>query len=364
MPDLLIEVGCERSSPPAPVARSWSRRPGCSPRRWPPRACRTAGPRSVSVAPAPVRGPRRRPPGGAGGRDQPHGARPGRRRRVRPRRRPHARPPTASPAGRAIAVADLVVREDGGREFVFAEIHGEGRPMEDLVPDVAAQLIGGLRFSKTMRWGDGHRPALLAPGALDRGQARRRRPSRSSCTACASGDVSQGHRFLGGPATIADGRSGTPRRPPRRRGDREPRRAAGDDPGRPRRGGRGGGRRLERPGGKLEEVLFLMVEWPSVITGRFDERHLRLPARVLVTAMQGHQRYFPLRDPAGELLSPSSRCPTATRRTPRPSPAATRACSTRACRTPSSASTRTSRRASPRSTGASTRSCSTSASAR
>ncbi|MBJ7455216.1 MAG: glycine--tRNA ligase subunit beta, partial [Thermoleophilia bacterium] len=55
------------------------------------------------------------------------------------------------------------------------------------------------------------------------------------------------------------------------------------------------------PGGKLEEVLFL-VEWPSVITGRFDERHLRLPARVLVTAMQGHQRYFPLRDAAGELL--------------------------------------------------------------
>ena len=28
------------------------------------------------------------------------------------------------------------------------------------------------------------------------------------------------------------------------------------------------------PGGKLEEVVFL-VEWPSVVTGRFDPRHLR-----------------------------------------------------------------------------------------
>jgi glycyl-tRNA synthetase beta chain len=35
---------------------------------------------------------------------------------------------------------------------------------------------------------------------------------------------------------------------------------------------------------------------------RFDERHLRLPPRVLVTAMQGHQRYFPLRDSGGGLL--------------------------------------------------------------
>ena len=45
-----------------------------------------------------------------------------------------------------------------------------------------------------------------------------------------------------------------------------------------------------------------LVEWPSVITGRFDARHLRLPSRVLVTAMQGHQRYFPLRDRQGDLL--------------------------------------------------------------
>ena len=37
-----------------------------------------------------------------------------------------------------------------------------------------------------------------------------------------------------------------------------------------------------------------MVEWPIVFESEFDERFLRLPERVIVTAMQSHQRYFPL----------------------------------------------------------------------
>jgi glycyl-tRNA synthetase beta chain len=37
-----------------------------------------------------------------------------------------------------------------------------------------------------------------------------------------------------------------------------------------------------------------MVELPLVFGSEFDERFLRLPERVIVTAMQSHQRYFPL----------------------------------------------------------------------
>ncbi len=51
----------------------------------------------------------------------------------------------------------------------------------------------------------------------------------------------------------------------------------------------------------LSEAIYL-AEWPSVARGSFDERHLRLPDEVLVTAMQSHQRYFPLRDAGGGLL--------------------------------------------------------------
>ena len=47
------------------------------------------------------------------------------------------------------------------------------------------------------------------------------------------------------------------------------------------------------PAGVLEEVVFL-VESPTVLEGRFDERFLELPPRVVETAMQSHQRYFPL----------------------------------------------------------------------
>jgi len=47
------------------------------------------------------------------------------------------------------------------------------------------------------------------------------------------------------------------------------------------------------PLGKLDEVVY-MVEWPLVFGSEFDERFLRLPERVIVTAMQSHQRYFPL----------------------------------------------------------------------
>ena len=54
------------------------------------------------------------------------------------------------------------------------------------------------------------------------------------------------------------------------------------------------------PGGKLEEVVHL-VEWPVVLEGRFDRRYLDLPDRVVITAMQSHQRYFPLRAGGGEL---------------------------------------------------------------
>ena len=36
------------------------------------------------------------------------------------------------------------------------------------------------------------------------------------------------------------------------------------------------------------------MEWPTVLEGSFDERFLELPSRVVETAMQAHQRYFPL----------------------------------------------------------------------
>ncbi|AFJ03328.1 Glycyl-tRNA synthetase beta chain [Methylophaga frappieri] len=52
----------------------------------------------------------------------------------------------------------------------------------------------------------------------------------------------------------------------------------------------------------LDEVTGL-VEWPVAIAGSFDERFLSLPAQALISSMQGHQKYFPVQNQAGELLA-------------------------------------------------------------
>ncbi|KAB7622733.1 glycine--tRNA ligase subunit beta [Alkalilimnicola sp. S0819] len=51
----------------------------------------------------------------------------------------------------------------------------------------------------------------------------------------------------------------------------------------------------------LEEVTAL-VEWPELILGRFDEEFLDVPAEALISSMQEHQKYFPVRDGDGRLL--------------------------------------------------------------
>lgn len=51
----------------------------------------------------------------------------------------------------------------------------------------------------------------------------------------------------------------------------------------------------------LEEVASL-VEWPVVLTAKFEEKFLAVPAEALVYTMKGDQKYFPVYDAAGKLL--------------------------------------------------------------
>lgn len=50
----------------------------------------------------------------------------------------------------------------------------------------------------------------------------------------------------------------------------------------------------------LDEVTGL-VEWPHAIAGKFDPRFLEVPQEALISAMQVHQRYFPVLDNNGKL---------------------------------------------------------------
>ncbi|KIY22697.1 glycine--tRNA ligase subunit beta [Mesobacillus subterraneus] len=51
----------------------------------------------------------------------------------------------------------------------------------------------------------------------------------------------------------------------------------------------------------LEEVNNL-VEYPTALSGRFEEEFLEIPSEVLITSMKEHQRYFPVKSQQGELL--------------------------------------------------------------
>lgn len=51
----------------------------------------------------------------------------------------------------------------------------------------------------------------------------------------------------------------------------------------------------------LLNTLVYLTEFPTPITGGFDEQFLALPSEVLVTVMRHHQRYFSVESQAGEL---------------------------------------------------------------
>ena len=189
-------------------------------------------------------------------------------------------------------------------EFVVVEVAAERRAAADVVPELARRLICGIQVTRGMRWGA--RPA-------DEDYLRFSRPVRwLVCKlgqrtiefpffGLGAGEVSQGHRVLGAPIIIDEAdhyvRHVLEQKVVVSQDERRARIVAGLDECAARVGGE-----WFDPGDVLAEALYL-VEWPSVHVGSFDARHLRLPDEVLVTAMQSHQRYFPVRDRDGKLLA-------------------------------------------------------------
>ncbi|GAB4252559.1 MAG: glycine--tRNA ligase subunit beta [Thermoleophilia bacterium] len=191
---------------------------------------------------------------------------------------------------RGIGVDELEIREQNGRKFVFAVSRAEGRPAKELLPDICRRIVTDMYFPKNMRWGSRElrfsRPvrwlvALFGEEVVP-----------FSVAGLTAGRSSRGHRWLGGPVEIAHPadyveamRSVKVMVDHRERESfirSELERLAGER-----------GVRLVDPMEKMSEVLHL-VEWPTVLEGRFGQEHLRLPDEVLITAMQSHQRYFPL----------------------------------------------------------------------
>ena len=174
-----------------------------------------------------------------------------------------------------------------------------GQPASELLPGLVKAALAALPIPRRMRWGDGDtefvRPAHWVVMLLDTeivpGTILGLTPSRHT----------RGHRFhapgpielrsaadyssvLAANSVIADFAE-------RRERVKELAEAAAT--------GVGGQAMIEAE--LLDEVTAL-VEWPVALTGCFDAAFLRLPEEVLIATLQGHQRYFPVRDRAGQLL--------------------------------------------------------------
>jgi glycyl-tRNA synthetase beta chain len=53
----------------------------------------------------------------------------------------------------------------------------------------------------------------------------------------------------------------------------------------------------------LFEEVAALTEWPVAMTGHFDDEFLSLPREAIIASLSGHQRYFPIANSSGELLS-------------------------------------------------------------
>jgi glycyl-tRNA synthetase beta chain len=268
MPDVLVEIGCEEL--PAWACEEARQQLPSLLGRWLDESRLDAAETRIHV------GPRRLALLAFGLPAQ----RPAERREVRG---PRADAPEAARAGFARkhgVSADSLEERDG---TLWAVVEGSATPLDELVPDLVRGVIGGLQFSRTMRWDGGRfaRPirwlVVKTDGDVVGVQA----------AGVESGETSQGHRFLGGPVRLRDaGRYLEDVRSVRVVADASERRELIES------GLNQGGEWID-PMGKLAEVVHL-VEWPVVLEGRFAERYLAMPPRVVIIAMQSHQRYFPV----------------------------------------------------------------------
>jgi glycyl-tRNA synthetase beta chain len=160
---------------------------------------------------------------------------------------------------------------------LWARVAGEPLRGEALLDRLRA-IVHGFQFTKSMRW--------------DGAGLRFARPVRWFCEkldgeSLAGHGTTFGHRFTHGGLDVPSAQEYAatlraanvePDAAERRRQIVEALDALGD---------------WQDPLGRLEEVVY-MVESPLVFGSEYDGRFLRLPDRVIVTAMQSHQRYFPL----------------------------------------------------------------------
>ncbi|ARD39878.1 glycine--tRNA ligase subunit beta [Edwardsiella ictaluri] len=188
---------------------------------------------------------------------------------------------------------------DKGEWLLYRALQ-KGQRAQDLLPALVASALSRLPIPKLMRWGDSDtqfvRPVhtvtlLLGSESIP-----------ATILGVPSDRVIRGHRFMGEAEFTLDSADQYPQILLERGkviADYDARKALIKRDAEAAAARIGGVADLSDS--LLEEVTSL-VEWPVVLTARFEEKFLAVPAEALVYTMKGDQKYFPVYDAAGKLL--------------------------------------------------------------
>ncbi|MCE7794219.1 glycine--tRNA ligase subunit beta [Salipaludibacillus sp. CUR1] len=199
--------------------------------------------------------------------------------------------------GQGVTVEDLYFKEVKGEDYVHVKKFTAGEPVQNLLPELK-DVILSIPFPKNMKWGTNElrfvRPikwlvALYGNEVIP-----------FEITNVKTGNTTYGHRFLGSKVELQEASDYSRQllqehvivQPEERKQAirTQIERLADDE-----------GWTIPIDEELLEEVNNL-VEYPTALYGAFDERFLKVPDDVLITSMREHQRYFPVKNDAGDLL--------------------------------------------------------------
>ncbi|ULR31205.1 glycine--tRNA ligase subunit beta [Dickeya fangzhongdai] len=200
--------------------------------------------------------------------------------------------------GITVAQAERLTTDKGEWLLFRAQVKGEAA--QTLLPGMVSTALAKLPIPKLMHWGDKetqfvrpvHTVTLLLGDELVPG----------TVLGIDSARTIRGHRFMGEPEFTIDNADQYPQILLERGkvlADYEARKAkikADAEAAARKIGGN-----ADLSDSLLEEVTSL-VEWPVVLTAKFEEKFLAVPAEALVYTMKGDQKYFPVYDNSGNLL--------------------------------------------------------------
>ncbi|USD32567.1 MULTISPECIES: glycine--tRNA ligase subunit beta [Vibrio] len=192
--------------------------------------------------------------------------------------------------GITVEQADRLVTDKG--EWLLFKQEVKGQATSEIVVDLAAKALGNLPIAKPMRWGNKTtqfiRPVktltMLMGSDLIEGEI----------LGVASDRTIRGHRFMGEQEFTIESAEQYPAILEERgkvMADYEARKAIILADSQKAAAAVGGVADLEDD---LVEEVTSLVEWPVVLTAKFEEEFLKVPSEALVYTMKGDQKYFPV----------------------------------------------------------------------